>query len=87
MDLIKVDDAKTCLECKLAVTTVINDLKSPVIQQEVVKALQGACASLPSSLQSVCSVTVSQYGPELVTYVANWLENENVCKAIKFCPN
>ena len=86
MDLFQVKDA-SCVECKLAVTTVIKELKSPAIEQDITKALQGACASLPASLQSICSVTISQYGPQLVTYFANWLEQENVCKQLKICPN
>jgi hypothetical protein len=87
LDMFKPKDEKTCVECQLAVTTVITELKSQAVEQEIEKELQQVCAQLPSSFRSICSTTISQYTPQLIAKLAEWLQQENICKQLKICDN
>lgn len=74
-----------CGECKFVVTQLKNVLSSNSTQTKVLDVVGKLCEDLPGAIASECSALVQQYGPMVLSTVANDLDPEADCKKIGAC--
>jgi saposin len=76
-----------CTVCKLVLTEAEKFISQNSTEQEIITALEKACAQLPKSYAPVCVAFVDQYGPEVIQLLLNKFPPNQICAQIGLCKN
>jgi len=74
-----------CSLCIYLAQTVDGLLKENKTEEQVTQELLLACNLFPSKLKDQCSAFINEYGPYIVQLLANELDPETTCVALRLC--
>jgi len=74
-----------CEICKLVLSEVEKYITENSTEQQIEKALEQVCKSLPKAVQAICVAFVQQYEAQIVELLIKQLPPEQVCAAIGLC--
>ncbi|XP_031396179.1 proactivator polypeptide-like 1 [Punica granatum] len=78
----------SCDFCQNAVSELMDKLKDPDTQMDIIQLLLKACNSMQNYVKKVklqCKRMVLEYGPLIIDNAEEFLENTNICTAIRAC--
>lgn len=74
-----------CETCKLVIQEIHSVVANPDLQQQMVDYAKQAC-TLVASMTTQCQADVDQYAPMVFGMVLAYLQPEQVCEQVHFCP-
>eukprot|EP01127_Copromyxa_protea_P020179 TRINITY_DN66_c0_g1_i10.p1 TRINITY_DN66_c0_g1~~TRINITY_DN66_c0_g1_i10.p1 ORF type:complete len:203 (+),score=48.54 TRINITY_DN66_c0_g1_i10:615-1223(+) len=75
----------TCTFCEFVVQTVEGFVLNNKTETEILTWLNNVCPLLPSPYSLLCSQELSQYGPEIIQWIADKENPEVVCTQLHLC--
>jgi len=77
--------SSSCDLCQFALTEVFTVLKDPEDQDMAKNVLESVCYRLPQKWEYGCEDFVERYTPMLLDFIANGLNPDEICSAMKLC--
>ncbi|XP_066930339.1 uncharacterized protein [Clytia hemisphaerica] len=75
---------EACTLCDFIVGQLVKDLKDNSTEDEILNALEGMCAKLPTHLNDECVIVVKRYFPQLVNLLRTE-DAQTICHYLGFC--
>ncbi|PKI62921.1 prosaposin [Punica granatum] len=75
----------SCQLCHHAVSEVLEKLKDPNTQMDILEALMNACNSMEKKYVKKCKRMVFEYGPLVLANAEQFLESKDLCTALHAC--
>ena len=82
----KADPSPTdCLMCKTAVSLVKSYLENEQDVQKIIEKLESFCSYCKPEVQDICKQLVDEKVPEIIKYIDDKLDGEQICKILDMC--
>lgn len=78
-------ESVVCVMCEFALSRIDQELKDDATEEEIKNYVKNICSLLPRNVMQPCTQFVEKYGDLVIALLAQSLDPNEVCSAIKAC--
>jgi len=79
------NESVVCIMCEFILSRIAQDLKDDATEEEIKNYVKNVCNILPTTVTEPCKQFIEEYGDLVISLLAQSLDPNEVCAAIKAC--